>query len=107
MVTQVTKIIESQKTKYGETYAKDLEAGFIAKYIGSLALLSLTKFSGTRTKSKSEYDLAAASFSELKVTVQEAVAAAFSVAMTEFSGRPVDYFCTLQMIAEGNNKVQH
>ncbi len=107
LVTEVTKIINSQREKYGDTYAKEIQAQFVGRYVATLVLESLVKFSGTRSKSKQEYDLVSSNFAEMKRTVQEAIASAFSVAMSDFTGKQVEYYCFLQPIAETSSKVQH
>lgn len=107
LVKEVKKIIESQRAKYGENYAKALEIQFLVKYIFELATYSLHKFSNTKTKAKPEYDLVAQSFSELKGNVQEAVGTAFSMAMSDFAGKSVDYYCSLQMISDPLSRTQH
>jgi hypothetical protein len=107
LVKEVQRLVESQRSKYGDSFAQSVEMNFLARYISVLATESLIKFTKTKTKSKSEYDLVSQSFSNFKATLQEAVAMAFSVAMTDFAGKPVEYFCNLQMIQDPPSRNHH
>lgn len=102
IVSEMFRIIESQEDKIGEKATDALCMQVLASYIGNLTYNILTE--DLEVSKKDKMEAVFNNFKSLKGQVQEAVAAGFTGAMTRFSGKDTEYYCTINMIPEPVNK---
>lgn len=98
------QLFEEERNKVGADNYKHLTATFLAGFISALVFRSLAYMPEGIKSDKDKCNYAMESFGDLKVRVQEAVAAGFAGGMRTWSGKDVDYFCQVKVVPEPINK---
>lgn len=93
MSEDVFKMIERQ-TGTNKEAAKYIQAMFVSRFVQMVVASALEE-----NKHVSDKELLKV-MSETKMALQNAVAAGFQNAMTEFSGRQVEYYCQIKVVPE-------
>lgn len=103
LVNETFKLIDGQSKD--PIKAHKMALMFLARFAGVLLYRSLTEAApeGCNTKEKI-LKFTMANFSATKLSVQEAVAAAFTGAMNTYSGQPIEYFCQVKPVGPVLNK---
>ncbi len=102
----VYKVIDNSAggNRYTENY---LVAMFVSRLIGEMVHRTLAERSTLNISHKDQEDLMMKNMSELKMAVQNAVAAGFQNAMSNFLGRPVEYYCQIKPVPEPVSNAAH
>lgn len=98
MALELIGLIDGQRKEKGDLVGKALTLQFLAAFTAASVVRSLgNQREGT---SAEQFEAASKGFLEHKVSVQDAVAAGFSGAMREYSGKSVDYYCQIKVVPE-------
>lgn len=82
----------------------ELSTKLVHYYIKALIKDSLTAYEKMNLSRQDEYEFTAKNFADLKYQLQIEVASAFESAAKEFSGKTVDYYCTISPVPDPINK---
>lgn len=105
LVTEVNKYLDEAEVRHGADFSKDLLERFICTFIGFEVHKTLTdRPDGKRLTKKEEFDFTSKNFADMKVLCQEAISGAFSIAMTNYSGQSVEYYCQIKAVPPPINK---
>lgn len=100
MITDETfKLIEGRSRKNLDAI-KFVASMFVARFVGTLVFRTLTEPSALRTSKKDQEAFTNKNFLELKMSVQNAVAAGFQNAVSQFSGSTMEYYCLIKPVPE-------
>lgn len=91
------------RNRGGGNTARFLAMLFLAKFVGSIVLSVLNEKPST-TSEEENYKHSVKTFSDIKLKIQEAVAAGFTGAMTVFTGHQVEYYSQIKTVPEAANK---
>lgn len=83
---------------------RELSMTFLASFIGSIVYAVLKEKPVKSKDMKDALDFTANNFLELKIGMQNAMAAGFQGAMQEYSGKSVEYYCQVKTVPEPVNK---
>lgn len=100
LVTDETIRIMSQHSRNNEDATKFAASMFLSRFIGTLVFRTLTEPPSINTSRKNHEDFVMKNMSEMKQTIQNAVSAGFQNAMTQYSGQPIEYYCTIKPVPE-------
>jgi len=103
LALEMSKLIDNQAEHRGGDAAFHLSTQLLAAFVAARACNSL-KVPGNLTPPQ-QFEVACASFQTFKVACQEAVAAGFTAAMSEFSGQHVEYYCQIKVVPEPLSKL--
>lgn len=103
LAAETVKLIDS--TTSDENLRHRIKAAYIEKFVRLLVFNAVTDRPKHITKREEMLDHNINGFRELKGRVQEAVAGGFQGAMVEYSGRSVEYYCTVAVVPDPVNKV--
>lgn len=95
--------LEDELDKIGPDNYRHLAATFIAGLTSALVYRSLTKIPGNLKTKQAKFDWAQDSFLDMKTRIQEAVASGFTGGMKAWSGKDLDYYCTIKVTPEPKN----
>ncbi len=102
MALEFVRLIDEQSKAYGPNVGKAVAVNFIAAFTAATVVRSLgSEKIGTES---AQYKATTDSFLAHKVLIQEAIAAAFTGPMSEFSGKPVEYYCTIKTVPQMPSK---
>lgn len=99
----VYQLFEDERDKVGSENYKVMTATFIAGLLSALVFRSLAFVPEKLKSDKDKCDYAEQSFADLKIRIQEAVAAGFAGGMKTWSGKNVDYYCQVKVMPEPAN----
>lgn len=89
--------------QYGEDFTKIFLRQYVSGLVANVMFKSLnTDLSGV--PQKLQPDIAMENFADIKMQVQDAVAVGVQTAMTQFWGKPCEYFCQIKPMPEVINK---
>lgn len=104
LVDEMCKIFNAQEASKGQDYARTLIAYMVSGIIASSIHRALiSKPPGEITKQEA-YDYVSGNFKQMKVSIQEAVAVGFEVAMMEYTKQPVEYYCQVKTVPNQMNQ---
>lgn len=105
VTAEIYKVLDGvEKDKQGKLHQK-LPIAFLARFLAITVFNSLKERPSHIKTNKQQYEYTLNSFNEIKAGVQDAVAQAFSGAMSEYSGKDLDYLCTIKMLAPPQSKL--
>lgn len=107
IVKEVFKLIDSQKDNLGVDGVQAVIYGVLASFTTTVAYSSLAYQPSETTSDKEKYNITSSNFLNCKIAVQEAIAAAFSGAMHDFTGKEIEYFCNISVVQETKSKKVH
>lgn len=102
LVDSTFKLIEGRCKTVKQT--NHVTTVFIARFMGTLLYKSLTHKPDTVLSKEQLVKFTTNNFSEMKTSVQEAIAAAFSGAMHTFTKIPIEYYCQVKPVPPAINK---
>lgn len=103
LVEDVVRDIWGQGWTNKETI--DFAISFLAKFTGTVLFKSLTdEVPDVYKKREDVAKYVIKNFSDTKMAVQEAVAAAFTGAVQTYSGQPIEYYCQVKPVGPAANK---
>jgi hypothetical protein len=99
---KVRTYLNTQATNCGPEVAREIAMGFLAQFVGSIAYQSLLdRPGGAGEMTHAELEkFVLSNFSHAKLRTQEAIAAGFQSAMTAFTKKEVEYYCTIRPVPE-------
>ncbi len=100
MALGLIKIMDEQGAEHGVEVAHSAATQFTGAFIAALTCRALGNNRIVPGTSKEQYEKVSLQLAAHKTRVQEAVAAGFAGAMSEFVGRPVEYYCLIQPVPE-------
>ena len=83
---------------------KALICAIVAKMVGTAAVHVLMSAPEELKGEKVRYEYVKEAFVSYKAGIQEAVAAAFTAAMSNFSGKELEYYCLIKPVPEPPTK---
>lgn len=110
MVSELFVMVHTQKEQKDPVVLSKLLSTFLSSFVGSLALTALSKSPGKQDAISSKEDLVKftqQNLLKIKQDVTEAVSLGFEAAMYNFSGKEVEYYCTLKPVTEMKSKRVH
>lgn len=102
MVQEVMKFFTIAEKNRSKEVSHELSINFIASIIGAKVFLTLKE----AAQSDSKIGSALNKFAELKIDIQNAVAAGFQGGMQEFSGQNLEYYCQVKLVPGIKNKME-
>lgn len=93
-----------EKDKRG-TLHKKLPAAFLNRFIAYTVYKTLQERPSYVRTNKEAYEFTMKNFNDMKAKIQEAVAIGFETAMSQYSGKTLEYSCTIAMVPEPSNKL--
>lgn len=103
MAVELVKLIDAQGVNNGPEITQAIISHFLSSFTALTVLKCLGEKPSSGKGSEEEYQLASTRFLAHKILIQEAVAAAFSGALSEFTGRNVEYYCQIKLVPEPIN----
>ncbi len=100
LVTDETIKIMSQHSRNNEDATKFAATMFLSRFIGTLVFRTLTEPPSLNTTKKGHEDFIMRNVAEMKQAIQNAVSAGFQNAMSQYSGQPIEYYCTIKPVPE-------
>ena len=98
------KCIEEEEKARGVEFADGLAVSFVAGFTGALIYHILNRQHPDNTKVKKElYNFVSTNYSDIKLKVENAVAAGFTGALSSYSGKQVEYYCQVKVVPEPAN----
>ena len=91
-----------EKEKRGKLHTK-LPLAFLSRFIALTTYKVLTERPSTVKTKKEAYEYTMKAFNAYKISLQNTIAQGFQGAMTEFSGKELDYMCTIKLVPEPIN----
>jgi len=99
------ELLLTQGENRGEGLGELLIINFIAKFVGMTVLTTLkSEPVEKKASNKDKCKFVMENYAGLKSEMQEAIAAGFAGAFESFTGKPVDYYCTIQPVPEPTSK---
>ena len=89
----------------GKTVGNDIALAFLSKFVGVYIHQALSDPGVDLITSQEKYEHAAECFKQAKEDVTHMVAVGVGGAMKAFSGKDVEYYCTLRVMPEPVNKL--
>lgn len=100
MVNEAMKTLESE-TDVSSEAIKEVSKVFLSKFIGVILFKTLHEAANEKPESKNtQYQHTMNKYAEMKIRIQDAVAAGFQGAMSTFAKKDVDYYCVVKALAE-------
>ncbi len=104
LVDETFRLIEGEGRLHGGAFTRLVIQRFLTIYISTWASKALqAKAKETATKSEI-FSFTAANFAKAKVRIQEAVSEGFQMAMGDFTGKSVEYYCQVNPVPPVANK---
>jgi hypothetical protein len=105
LLEKIFKLLLTEEQKYGNVFVLKVVDKLVTGIIGGMLYRELTMTPPLLEKEE-QYEFTKAAFSKYKSGVQEAVALAFQGAMTQWSGKSVEYYCQVKPVPEPTNKYE-
>lgn len=103
LVSETYKLIEAQARS--SQHCQKLSVMFLARFAGLVLYKTLTEEPSSKSDTKEkQLKEVLARFGSVKLSVQEAVAASFTSAMTTYTGQSVEYYCQVKPVGPALNK---
>lgn len=100
LIADETLKIMTQHSRNNEDAVKFAASMLISRIVGTLVFRTLTEPPSINKSKKSHEDFVLKNMAEMKLTIQNAVSAGFQQAMTQYSGQPIEYYCTIKPVPE-------
>lgn len=96
LVNDIFTLLGAEEKKVGFDIASELYANFLANFVGVAVhkILTTDKQAGR----KATFASVSKDFAEFKLRVQDSVAAGFQGAMSAYSGKTIEYYCTVRPV---------
>lgn len=104
LVKENFRVLDLQKVKYGKTLSDRMTTHFIACFVGAAIHKVLQDCPENIKTVEGRFKHVKKNFGAIKLSVQESIAAAFSAAMGEFTGKNIEYYCRITVVGEPANK---
>lgn len=106
LTNETFKLIDSKNKSNGPEAGRYVATTYLARFVGTLLFRTLTERNQLNTTKEEQEDFVMKNAAELKTAIQEAVSMGFQSAMTQFSGRQIEYYCQIKPVPEPvSNKV--
>jgi len=103
MTSELFKFVSYYEKKVGKAYSATLIQAFLQSFITKLVNDALE--SQPHGSDKERYDKTMTEFSVVKSVIQDAVAFGFSDATALFSGKELDYYCSITPVPDPTSKL--
>ncbi len=100
MADETLKILRGHSNKRGREVGRALCIHFLARVLSATVLDTLNTQDETAQTEKEQYEFSKHQFAELKTQVQDSVALSFQTALSHFTGRQVEYYCTIKPVPD-------
>lgn len=103
MADETLKVLRANCAKRGPDVSRALCIHFLARVLSSTVLDTLHERMENPQSEAEALRFNQKQFAELKIQVQDAVALSFQTAMSHYTGRQVEYYCTIKPVPDPVN----
>lgn len=107
MADEALKLLRAKGDRKGPEVYRALCLNFIMKILGSVILETLQERPANVKDNEEMIEYNKKVFGELKMSTQDVVAMAFHTALSHYSGKNVDYFCTIKVVPPSPSSREH
>jgi catalase (peroxidase I) len=104
LIVETINILKHEENTLGIKGKNELLAFFLTGYVGSIMYNALMTHKDVKLSKEAKHQLVMKEFADTKAKMSEAMAQAFTAAMSNFVGRHIDYYCLVKPVPEAINK---
>lgn len=104
LLAENLRILNEHANRVGVDRASAIVNTFLSGFIGAILYKVLKQDSGVLYSQEEKLELVEKKFAERKYEIQSAVAAGFQIAMSNWSGQHVEYYCQVRTVPEPINR---
>lgn len=109
LIDVIFKCLLEEEKERGVAFSQGVAISFLSRFIGGLVYNTLDHSTRSIQKldltGKEQFDYTSKQYTEIKLSVENAVAAGFQGAMTTYSKMPIDFYCQVKTVPEPESKV--
>jgi hypothetical protein len=100
MTAEVLTYLNKREKEGGNIFAKELALNFVSKLVSCLVYKTLQERPTETIEGEQLADYVTANFATFKSGIQDAIATSFQAAMSQYSGKAIDYYCQIKLVPE-------
>ena len=101
VATELTKQVEEE---FGMRTADNATASFLATFIGVMVKRRLNRPNPLKLPAEKQCNLVMSDYNDFKIKIQNSIALGFQDAMSQWSGKSVEFYCQIKPVPEPINK---
>ncbi len=103
VIANILVLLRAEEKSMGPKCKNELVSTFLAGYVAATMYQSLTTTEGVKMTKEQRYSTTMTEFSQAKSRLAEAISMGFTMAMKNFSGKSIEYYCDIRPIPERTN----